>query len=100
MELLAACEKMPGNRPLKYARPHLEIGLAGLHLDELSALGDTNRHDTNAATRLGTYTNRPPLDLLPDDFLDIGQVGIGFEVTPVSVIPRMLHRSVLSMAWW
>ena len=28
MELLAACEKMPGNQPLKYARPHLEIGLA------------------------------------------------------------------------
>jgi hypothetical protein len=55
------------------------------------------RHDANTAIRSGTDTNRPPLDLLADEFLDIRQVRVGFEVTPVSAIARASHRCVLSM---
>ena len=64
-----------------------------------SVLGFTRayRHDANAAIRIGTDTNRPPLDLLADEFLDIGQVGVGFEVTPVSAIAQASHRCVLSV---
>ena len=40
----------------------------------------------DAAPRLGADTDRAVLDLLPDEFLDIGQVGVGFEVTPVSLV--------------
>jgi len=57
----------------------------------------SNRHDVNTAIRIGTDTNRPLLDLLPDEFLDFQQVGVGFEVTPESIVSRASHRSVQSM---
>jgi hypothetical protein len=55
------------------------------------------RHDANPAIRSGSDTNRPSLDLFADEFLDIRQVGVGFEVTPVSAIARASHRCVVSM---
>jgi hypothetical protein len=55
------------------------------------------RHDANTAIRSGADTDRAALDLLPDKFLDLGEVGLGFEVTPVSAIARASHRCVVSM---
>src|SRR4051812_17776418 len=47
--------------------------------------------------RIGTDTNRPIQDLFPNEFLDFGQVGVGFEVTPVSIVSQASHRSVRSI---
>ena len=73
------------------------MGWAGVLLPQFLGFRLSNRHDANTAIRIGTDTNRPLLDLLPDEFLDFRQVGVGFEVTPVSIISRASHRSVQSM---
>jgi hypothetical protein len=67
------------------------------HFNRLIALRDTNRQDADSAPRIGTDTYRAALDLLPDEFLDFGSVGVGFEVTPVGIICRLSHGFVPSM---
>ncbi len=73
------------------------MGWAGVLLPRFLGFRLSNRHYANTAIRIGTDTNRTLLDLLPDEFLDFRQVGVGFEVTPVSIISRASHRSVQSM---
>ncbi len=70
---------------------------AGVLLTRFLGFRRSNRHDANTAIRIGANTNRPLLDLLPDPFLDLRQVGVAFELTPVSIISRASHRSVQSL---
>jgi hypothetical protein len=62
-----------------------------------SAFGWAKRHDPNAAIGVGSDAERSLPDLLTDDLLDFGQVGLGFEVSPIDVVTRVCHRSVSSM---
>jgi hypothetical protein len=94
-QLLAACEEMPGNQ--SPGRADHFLGWDGVLLPRFLGFRLLNGHNANTAIRIGTDTNRPLLDLLPDEFLDFRQVGVGFEVTPVSIISRASHRSVQSM---
>jgi hypothetical protein len=48
--------------------------------------------NTNTAITIGADTKRPLLDLSPDQFLDLRQVGVGFKVTLVSIVSRASHR--------
>ena len=73
------------------------MGYAEVLLPRVLGSRPSNGLDANTAIRIGTDTDRPLLDLLPDEFLDFRQVGLGFEFTPVSIISRACHRSVLSM---
>jgi len=64
------------------------------------AFRDTNRQDANSTARLGSNTNRPVQDLLPDELLDFGQVGVRFEFPPASAVCWVSHRSVPSTDTW
>ena len=74
------------------------IGWAGVLSTRFLAFRLSNWHDANTAIRIGADANCPLLDLLPDEFLDLRQVSVGFKVTPVSILARASHRSVQSLA--
>ena len=76
------------------------MGRAGVPLRSVLRSRDVESAGYEFPPRLGQDTDRPVLDLLPDKFLDLGQVGLGFEVTPVSLAGWMLHRFVLSTGKW
>ena len=75
----------------------LRWGGREFHCNRLIAFRDTNRKDADSAPRIGTDTYRAALDLLPDEFLDFGSVGVSFEVAPVGIICRLSHGFVPSM---
>ena len=69
---------------------------AGVHLPGSLNIRLSNWDDANTAIRIGTDPNRPLLDLLADEFLDLGHVGVGFEVPPEGIISQASHRSIQS----
>ena len=97
---LAACEATPASYSPGQARLVLRWGGRGFHFNWFFAFRDTNRQDANSTARLGSNTNHPALDLLPDEFLDIGQVGGRFEVTPAGFVCSVTHQFVLSTGRW
>ena len=99
-ELLAACEATPESHSPGWARLFLRWGGRGFHFDRFFAFRHTDRHDANSASWLGTDTDRPAQNLLPDEFLDIRQVGVGFEFTPAGLVCSVNHRFVPSTGKW
>src|SRR5271157_3940898 len=81
-ELLAACEATPESHTPRWARLVLRWGGRGFHFNRFFPFRDTNRHDANSTSPLGTDTYRPVQDLFPNKFLDIGQVSVRFEFSP------------------
>jgi hypothetical protein len=55
-----------------------------------------DRDDPNAAVRVGPDPDPPRANLSPDQFLNLGPVAPGFEVTPPDHFHLGLHRLVLS----
>ncbi len=96
----AACEATPESHSPGWARLVLRWGGGGFHFNRFFAFRHTHRHDANSAPQLGSDSYCPALDLLPDEFLDIGQVGVGFEFTPAGFVFWVDHRSVLSTGSW
>jgi len=99
-DVLVACEATPESHSPSWARLVLQWGGRGFHFNWFFPFRDTNRHDLNSTSPLGTDTYGPVQDLLPDEFLDFGQVGVGFEFTPAGVVCSVNHRSVLSPGRW
>ena len=95
-ESLAACYATTERRSLGWTRLFLRWVGWYFHFSRLCALRHINGHDANSRLPLGTDTDRTALDLLPNKFLDLGSVGVGFEVTPVSIICRLSHGFVPS----
>ncbi len=71
-ELLATCKATPESHSPRWARLVLRWGGRGFHFSWFFPFRDTNRHDANSTSPLGTDTYGPIQDLLPDEFLDIG----------------------------
>ncbi len=99
-EQLAACEATPAGYSPGQAGLFLQRGRRGFHFDWFFAFRDTNQQDANSAAWLGSNSYRSSLDFLPDEFLDIGQVSLGFEFTPAGFVCRVNHRFVLSTGRW
>jgi hypothetical protein len=99
-DLLATSKATPETYSPRWACLFLRLGGRGFHFDRFFDFRNTNRHDANSTFPLRTHANRPVQDLFPDKFLDSGQVGFGFEVTPVSLVWRMFHRFVPSTGKW
>jgi len=99
-ELLVTCEATPETHGPGWACLVLRWGWRWFHFNRFFALRDNNRQDTYSAVPLGSDTNRPSLDLLPDEFLDFGQVSFGFEITPAGFVSWVNHRFVLSTGRW
>lgn len=95
-EALAACESSSANHFSDRGTLFLRWGGRRFHFNRFFYFRDANRHDANSALPPWPDTNRPPPDLMPDEFLDIRQVGVRFEFTPAGVVCWMNHRSVLS----
>ena len=91
-----AGKAMPPNQSAGRARSILGMGWAGVHLPGSLNIRLSNWDDANTAIRIGTDPNRPLLDLLADEFLDLGHVGVGFEVPPEGIISQASHRSIQS----
>ena len=72
------------------------MGWAGVHLPRSLNIRLSNWEDANTAIRIGTDPNRALLDLLADEFLDLGHVGVRFEVPPEGIISQASHRSIHS----
>ena len=85
-DVLVACEATPESHSPGWACLVLRWGGQGFHFNRFFPFRHTKRHDANSAPRLGSDTNRPALDLLPDEFLDFGQVGVRFEFTPAGFV--------------
>jgi hypothetical protein len=90
-ELSSTCGACPANwsAPLGGLVPPGNRGRRGVHRRRSSALGHADRQDENPAARLGPDTDRPAEDLLPDECLHLGQMGVGFQFTPVV---QVCHR--------
>jgi len=99
-DVLEACEATPESHSLGWARLVLGWAGRGFHFDRFFAFRHTDRHDADSAPRFGSDTYRPPLDLLPDEFLDIGQVSVRFEFPPAGFVCWVNHRFVLSTGRW
>jgi len=99
-ELSAASETTPESHSPGWARLVLRWGGQGFHFNRFFAFRHTKRQDADSAPRLGSDTNRPPLNLLPDEFLNFGQVGVRFEFTPAGFVCRVNHRFDLSTGRW
>ena len=93
-ELLAACEATPETHGLGWARLFMRWDGQGLNFDRFFLLRDTNRQDADSAAPLGSDTNCPSLDLLSDEFLDIGHVGVRFEFPPAGFVCWVNHENV------
>jgi hypothetical protein len=70
-DVLEAYEPTP-EIPPGQAGLFLERGGRGFHFDWFFPLRHSHRHNANSTARLRSNTNRPTLDLFPDEFLDIG----------------------------
>jgi hypothetical protein len=99
-ELSEACEATPGTHSPRWARLLLRWSGREFYFDRFFAFSHTNRHDANSAPWLGNDTDGPAQYLLPDEFLDIRQVGVGFEFTPSGFDFWVNHRFVLSTGKW
>ena len=75
-EALASCEATPESHSPGWARLVLRWGGWEIHFNWFFDFRDTNRHDANSIARLGSNTYRPVQNLLPDEFLDVGQVSV------------------------
>jgi len=99
-DVLEPCEATPESYSSGQARLVLRWGGRGFLFNRFFAFRHTNKQDANSTASLGSNTNRPILDLFPDEFLDIGQVGGGFEVTPAALVCSVTHQFVLSAGRW
>jgi len=99
-ELSAASETTPESHSPGWARLVLRWGGRGFLFNRFFPFRDTNRHDLNSTSPLGSDSYRPIQDLLPDEFLDIGQVSVRFEFPPAGFVYWVNHRFVLSTSRW
>ena len=98
--MLVACEATPESHSPGWARLVLRWGGQGFLFNRFFAFRDTNRHDANSTSPLGTDTYGLIQDLLPDEFLDIGQVSVSFEFPPAGFVYWVNRRFVLSTSRW
>ncbi len=99
-DVLVACEATPESYSPGWARLVLRWGGWEIHFHRFFPFRHANRHDANSAPRLGSDSYCPALDLLSDEFLDIGQVSVRFEFPPAGFVYWVNHRLVLSTSRW
>jgi len=71
-----------------------------IHFKRFFPFRDTNWYDAYSTSLFGSDSYRPAEDFLPDEFLHIGQVGVGFEFTPAGFVCWVNHRYVPSTGRW
>ncbi len=94
-----ACKATPERHSPGWARLLLRWGGRGFS-NQFFLFWDSNRQDVDSTAPFGSDTNRSSLDFLSDEFLDFGQVSLGFEFTPAGFVFWVNHRSVLSAGRW
>src|SRR5271166_2269079 len=99
-DVLVTCEATPEGHSPGWARLVLRWGGWEIHFHRFFPFRHANRHDANSAPRLGSDSYCPALDLLSDEFLDIGQVSVRFEFPPAGFVYWVNHRFVLSTSRW